>query len=340
MSDKAHKRRSTIYDVASEAGLSASTVSLVLNGSWERYRIAPATAQRILEAASQVGYNVNQRARGLRLSRSNLAGMIIPHYRNRFFAGLAETFEQRARERALCPIVVSTQRNPDTETDVVETLVAQQVELLIITGVGKPDPLNHLCAEAGIRCVNLDLPGGAAPSVVSDNRGGSAKLTRLLLRAVAERGGDSHDVHFVGGRPDEFATDERVHGFNEASLSQGIADSEKRVTRCGYEPRSATALFERFGARRQRLPSGLFINSLTVLEGLVNYLRQHPNIDQPLLACFDWDPFAAHLTDPQLMMRQNVEGLIDACFTILDAGDVPASQRIVVPPSPVDTMSD
>jgi hypothetical protein len=63
---------------------------MVLNGTWARYRIKEETANRILASAAQLGYNVNMKARGLRLSRSGLAGMILPHYRNRFFAGLAE----------------------------------------------------------------------------------------------------------------------------------------------------------------------------------------------------------------------------------------------------------
>ena len=103
-------RRSTIYDIAAATKASPSTVSLVLNGSWTRYRIKEDTAKRVLKAAQDLGYAVNMKARGLRLSRSGLAGMIIPHYRNRFFAGLAEAFETDTRQRGLCPIVVSTQR--------------------------------------------------------------------------------------------------------------------------------------------------------------------------------------------------------------------------------------
>jgi LacI family transcriptional regulator, fructose operon transcriptional repressor len=72
------KRRSTIYDIATAAKASISTVSLVLNGNWSRYRIKAETAQRILSIAKQLGYNVNLKARGLRLSRSGLAGMILP----------------------------------------------------------------------------------------------------------------------------------------------------------------------------------------------------------------------------------------------------------------------
>ena len=107
--------------------------------------------------------------------------MIMPHYRNRFFAGLAEAFEAGARARGLCPIVVSTHRNPGNELKVAETLLAQQVEFLFIAGVRNPDPLNELCHTAGVRCVNIDLPGPRAPSVVSDNRGGARQLTKVVL---------------------------------------------------------------------------------------------------------------------------------------------------------------
>src|SRR6478736_8173316 len=107
--------KSTIYDIAKATGSSTSAVSMVLNGTWTRYRIKEETANRILASAQQLGYNVNMKARGLRLSRSGLAGMILPHYRNRFFAGLAETFQVETRSRGICPIVVSTHRNPANE---------------------------------------------------------------------------------------------------------------------------------------------------------------------------------------------------------------------------------
>ena len=103
--------------------------------------------------------------------------MIVPHYRNRFFAGLAEAFEGNARSRGLCPIVVSTHRNPANEVKVTETLLAQQVEFLFIAGVHRPDPLNDLC-HCAVRCINIDLPGPLAPSVVSDNRGGAASTRK------------------------------------------------------------------------------------------------------------------------------------------------------------------
>src|SRR5216684_3486877 len=190
-------RKSTIYDIAKATGSSTSAVSMVLNGSWARYRIKEETANRILESAQQLGYNVNMRARGLRLSRSGLAGMILPHYRNRFFAGLAETFEDQARSRGLCPVVVSTQRDPSVEASVTETLLSQRVELLFIAGVRNPTPLNAMCSRAGVPCINVDLPGADAPSVVSDNRGGARMLADVLIDKMRARGDAPEELVFL-----------------------------------------------------------------------------------------------------------------------------------------------
>ncbi|WP_240158055.1 LacI family DNA-binding transcriptional regulator [Burkholderia sp. Tr-860] len=198
MNSTSSGKKSTIYDIARATGSSTSTVSMVLNGNWARYRIKEDTARRILECARALGYHVNQSARGLRLSRSGLAGMIIPHYRNRFFAGLAETFEERAKGRALCPIVVGTKRDPEMELNVTRTLLSQRVELLFIAGVRDPGPLNALCADAGVPSVNLDLPGEGAPSVVSDNRQGASTLAGMLLDKVLARGAAPEELILLG----------------------------------------------------------------------------------------------------------------------------------------------
>ena len=155
-------RRTTIYDIASATGVSPTTVSLVLSGVWKKYRIKPATASGIIECARRLGYAVNLNARGLRLSRSGLAGMILPHHRNRFFAGLAEAFEEAARTRDLCPIVVSTHRNPDTELKVAEALLAKQVEFLFIAGVRDPDRSTR-CAGPLTRAASMSTCRGRTP---------------------------------------------------------------------------------------------------------------------------------------------------------------------------------
>ena len=97
------KRKSTIYDLAELANVSASTVSAVLNGNWRDRRIAEATALKVQRLANTHKYSVNRQASGLRTSKSGLIGMIIPLHDNRFFSAMAQAFEKLARERRWYP---------------------------------------------------------------------------------------------------------------------------------------------------------------------------------------------------------------------------------------------
>jgi LacI family fructose operon transcriptional repressor len=338
-------RKSTIYDISEATGTSVTAVSMVLNGSWTRYRIKEETANRILESAQQLGYNVNMRARGLRLSRSGLAGMILPHYRNRFFAGLAETFEEQARSRGLCPIVVSTQRDPAVETSVTETLLSQRVEVLFIAGVRNPTPLNSLCAAAGVTCINVDLPGSGAPSVVSDNRGGARALTDVLIDKMRTRGGAPEELAFLGGVAGEYATDERIVGFRDAFEAAGISPVTDAVDCCGYNASAARQALAHGYESLGRLPAGLFINSITAFEGLVQFTSQlsRDALQSTVVGCFDWDPFAAHLPFEVTMMRQDVDKIISEAFALADSHenhDTTTTHPLIVVPTGFGDVMD
>jgi len=306
---------------------------LVLNGSWKRYRIKQETAAKVLTFAEKLGYAVNLKARGLRLSQSGLAGMILPHYRNRFFAGLAEAFEANARGRGLCPIVVSTHRNPENEVSVTETLLAQQVEFLFISGVHNPDPLNELCRSAGVRCVNIDLPGSRAPSVVSDNRGGARELTKVVIGKLLSRGGDASDIFFFGGASEDDATRNRVLGFKQALAEQRIKLRRDAIDCCGYPPTNAALSLAGRYRKLGRLPAGLFVNGVTALEGALRFTATLPadELQSVVVGSFDWDPFGAHLPFDVTMVRQNVEDMISNGFALIDNYNVDHSPLVVVP---------
>jgi LacI family fructose operon transcriptional repressor len=332
---RARSRKTTIYDIAVAADVSPTTVSLVLNDAWRALRIKQDTATRIIEVAQSLGYAVNLKARGLRLSRSGLAGMIIPHYRNRFFAGLAEAFEAEARKRGLCPVVVSTHRNPDNELTVTQTLLAQQVEFLFFAGVRDPDPLNELCWAAHVRCVNIDLPGTKAPSAVSDNRNGARQLTEVILQKLRARKADTSDIFFFGGVPDDDATGGRVNGFKDALSANGITLPAGAFDLCGYAPaaaaRSLASRYDELG----RLPSGLFVNGVTALEGALRFTSTLPvrEFSSTVVGSFDWDPFAAYLPFDLTMVRQNVELMIATGFELIDDPGPDRNRLVVVPTS-------
>ena len=130
-----------------------------------------------------------------------------------------------------------------TKLSVTETLLAQQVEFLFFSGVYNPDPLNDMCRAAGVRCVNIDLPGSRAPSVVSDNRGGARDLTRVVIDKLLARGADISDIFFFGGAAKDDATHNRLLGFKDALAEHGIklGSARHRLLRLPAKQRGAVA---------------------------------------------------------------------------------------------------
>ena len=317
-------RKTTIYDIARISGSSPSTVSAVLSGKADARRIKAATRELIEKIASEAGYSPNMQARGLRRARSGLVGMIIPIHDNRFFSSMSQSFDTQARERGLCPVIASTLRDPMEERRVVETLVSYAIDSLFVCGAADPEALGELCDTAGLPHVFIDLPGKNAPSVVTDNFLGAQLLTYKILDSIGGAGDTSPPAqmkpYFFGGSSNDYATAERVGAFRTACQSRGLHLGEDQVIECGYSPRRATEAIKALCDRLDGLPAGLFVNSLTAFEGVMNYFVNLPAeaFSRSTIGCFDYDPFAAYLQFPVHMVRQNTDQLVNAAWQLVE----------------------
>jgi len=322
-------KRPTIYDIATLAGTSPSAVSSVLNGTWKKRRISVKLADRISRIAEERGYTTNIQASVLRRARSNIIGMIIPKYDNRYFGAIAEHFEARARAQGLFPVVTCTQRDPALEVEAAKELISYQVETLIATGATDPERITQICQAAGVRSINLDLPGAGAPSVISDNYAGAMELTRVLLDRCQEDLAWQGPLTFVGGRLSDHNTAERLRGFIDAQKSRGIDPEKATVLALGYSAEnSENALM----SCKIMGPAGLFINSTISLEGAMRWYRNQAPAKSNLIrfGCFDWDPFGEFLPGNVGMMQQDFETMLDRTFDLIEI-DAKSTDPVLVP---------
>ena len=102
---------------------------------------------------------------------------------------------------------------------------------------------------------------------------------------------------------------------------------------CGYPPTNAARSLAKRYAELGRLPSGLFVNGVTALEGALRFTStlRAEDLGSVVVGAFDWDPFAAHLPFDVTMVRQNVEAMIAEEFTLLDNYSMEAYPIVVVP---------
>lgn len=322
--------KNTIYDIAKRAGASPSTVSAALNGTWKKRRISEATAAKIIEIARDHGYSANLQARALRTSRSGLVALLMPEH-NRFFSNIAQTFSREVRARGQCPVIISTERNPDEERTTVADLMAWSIDAIFFVGTVSPDDLSRQCQAAHIPHVFVDQPCALAPSVVTDNRNGAQILTREIISTMTAIGTGPRDtVYFLGGDQSLPSTANRIEGFRAAMYAHKGQVDPAQILATTYDRDTATetisALYHHLGG----LPRGLFINSDTVFEGALRFLATLPEDELTACAigCFDYEPLGQLLRFPVHMMRQRHKMLVQRAFALLEAQSPPILEMV------------
>jgi LacI family transcriptional regulator len=182
----------TIKDVARAAGLSKSTVSLVLQDS---PLIRPETAARVREAAEKLGYVYNRQAADLRSKSSNIIGVVINDLGNPFFAELLVGMERRLVDAGYICLIAHTDERLDIQDKVLASMREHHAAgLILCPAFGTPESLRTTVQAWGIPLLIVvrSLGKGAYDFVGSNNEAG----VRLATEHLIEQGHDR--VAFLG----------------------------------------------------------------------------------------------------------------------------------------------
>lgn len=121
----------TIYDVAREAGVSMATVSRVVNGN---QNVKEATRRKVLDVIERLDYRPNAVARGLASKKTTTVGVVIPDIANSYFASLARGIDDIATMYKYNIVIANSDGDDNKEINVVNTLLAKQVDGLVFLG--------------------------------------------------------------------------------------------------------------------------------------------------------------------------------------------------------------
>lgn len=121
-----------IAAVASLAGVSATTVSQILNGKGQRF--SAATRQKVLAARDQLGYVPNYNARTLKFSQTQTVGVLVPNLANPFFAELISHISNAAREHHFVAVPLASQNSKIQERKYLAELLRRSVDGIIVAG--------------------------------------------------------------------------------------------------------------------------------------------------------------------------------------------------------------
>ncbi len=210
------RTKATILDIARQAGVSKSTVSLVLQGSG---LIRPETAGKVKKAIEDVGYVYNRGAANLRKAQSNVVGMVINDLSNPFYSELAVAIERVFQSAGIIPFIANTAESPVRQEEVLKSLMEQGVAGLIVSPARgtAPDAFRRIeAASIPIVFAMRRLPASRVPAVTPDNHRGAVLATEHLIRKGHRR------LAFLGGFAGMSVYHERLGGFRETCAEHGI----------------------------------------------------------------------------------------------------------------------
>lgn len=285
-------RRSTIKDVAAEADVSISTVSLVLN---DKGNVSADTRERVLATAERLGYVPKPSARHLATQKTGNIGLVLrddhftrsePFY-TRIFLGTE--FEARLQNVYVLLTTIPKHYVPEEHTP--RFLRERNVDGLVIAGKVDGAFLEE-AKQLGVPLVLVDFEAEQLPAVVIDNQNGARSAVEHLLQRGHRR------IAFAGADMAHPSIVARLEGYRLAVASSGIGlDPSLVFTADGGEPTFNTglALADRLLACEPP-PTAVFCANDAVALGVLERMRQR-GVDVPSrLAVVGFDDVAGAAT--------------------------------------------
>lgn len=251
MASAGSTRRPTMADVGRLAGVSATTVSFVLNPD-STESISPATRARVMQAVNDLGYVPNRAAQNLRRKSSGTLGIVVDETALESFAGVTVSGAHDAAWAAGAVVLVThTGRRPGALAAIAEELVARQVDGLLVVASGtRALDLPPMPRGTPVVLLNCFSPEGAHPAILPDERAGGYAAARQLLDA------GHRDIACLTGHSAAWATSLRVEGFRDAAREAGLDPQHATVHEGRYYVDSGQQLTARLLAG-EHPPTGL-----------------------------------------------------------------------------------
>lgn len=256
--NRARQKRATIKDVADQCGLALSTVSNALSGT--RF-VSEETREKVLKAASEVGYRVSYVARSMRTSRTYSLGILVGDIANPFFPEIVRGAEDVASAEGYNLVLCNTDYREDKQKAYIELLRSQQVDGLILASqIPNPGGIIELINDGvPLVLINQHYSGVEADYVGVDNHKGMKEVCDHLWRLGHRR------IGFITGRMGSPAAQDRFEGFQQAIEALGGHCDERLVKPGDYSYASGTAAARQMLAMVDRPTAIVGANDLMAL---------------------------------------------------------------------------
>jgi LacI family transcriptional regulator len=288
----------TLVDVALKADVSLKTASRVLNNS---KNVSEDKVLRVRQAMERLGYRPNELARGLKAQRSAAIGMIVPNLSDPFTANAVHGLQEVARANGYVVILASSGGDVDVERSEIETLVARQVDGLVIAPADSRKDSFSDVIPASVHVVTFDqlIRNVESDTVTVTNRRSAQEATEHLVGHGCRR------IVAIGARPYLYTCKERIAGYKAGMKAASLPP---RTCLVDHESSLTADWLKKEVFQNQKADAIFTLNWVctTLTLRALSTLGKTARRDIPLLSFDDFD-LADMLTPALSVVRQPAE---------------------------------
>lgn len=293
-------------DVAAHAGVSARTVSNVVNNYAYVSDDMRAKVQRSLD---ELGYQMDYLARGLRSGRTGFVALVVPSLAEPYFAELAESVIRAARKHQLSVLVETTANAPEIEREVLQGSLARMVDGVLINAVSSHP---EAAGDRPMVLLGEAPPVPGTPHVGIDNVAAARTVVKHLIDCGRRR-------ILAFGNQDTETSRQRFEGYRQAMEAARLGRLLSLDYPGNWSAEGAYNEIRKFLRRRSRPPEAIFAFNDSLAHGALRAIRDHGLAvpDEIAIAGIDNIAMSAFSDPPLTTIAPDLEELADRAVGLL-----------------------
>lgn len=292
--------KNTLLTISRQTGYSISTVSRVLAGKGREYRISDKAIAIIKKCAADGNYTPNLIAKGLRMNKTDVVGLLVPSIANPFFASFSSIISSGLRKAGYNIILIDSMETEELQTEAIDSFLARKVDGMIVVPVGtSPQLLESVSRHTPVVLIDRYYPDTRLPYVCTDNYSGGYVATSHLISRGYRR------LLAIQGVQSSMPNRERIRGFHAAISAVSSSGMSELVTGDDFSEKNGydkTMQAFRSGFR----PDAIFAFSTTIMLGSIRAIKELglriP--DDVAIISFDDNEFLDYLDPPVTRIAQ------------------------------------
>jgi DNA-binding LacI/PurR family transcriptional regulator len=326
MGTKKQKQAATSGQVAARARVSQSAVSRTFTAGAS---VSAKTRDKVLKAATELGYRPNALARAMTSGKSKLFALLVAYLDNQFYPIVLEQLSRLLQSKGYQVLLFMT--DPGSQDEVVHRILQYKVDGIVMASATLSSVLARECADTGIPVVmfNRYVTTSPASCVICDNIEGGRTLADFLVRGGHQR------IAFVAGAEDSSTNRDREAGFFKGLAQHGVTIFAKAVG--GYTFEGAAHAARSLLAKKIK-PDAIFVANDHMAFAVMDVVRSEFKLRIPQdisIVGYDDVPEASWKAYDLTTISQSAEKMVQATADILleQVGKNIAKKKVVVLPA-------